>query len=228
LELNKYLLSTVERGEVSLPNVSAKLNLVMIGTCNEKQLSAFKATPDFTSYKGRIELVRAPYLLEWRKERSIYRPFIDEIRETRHVAPHTTDVAALWAVMTRLRKPDPGHYPAEISAVIRRLTPLDKAKLYDDGTVPEGINSEEKKLLRVHIPTLRDEHRDQMMEFENFVCAAYEGRRGASAREMKSLLSDAAVSGDRKFVSPLAVFDAMEKLLRDKTVYDFLRLEPDD
>jgi predicted Ser/Thr protein kinase len=228
LELNKYLLSTVERGEVSLTNVSAKLNLVMIGTCNEKQLSAFKATPDFTSYKGRIELVRAPYLLEWRKERAIYKPFIDEILETRHVAPHTSDVAALWAVMTRLRKPDPGHYPAEISAVIRRLTPLDKAKLYDDATVPEGLNSEEKKLLRVHISTLRDEHRDQMAEFENFICAAYEGRRGASAREMKSLLSDAAATGDRKFLSPLAVFDAMETLLRDKTVYDFLRLEPDE
>ena len=69
-----------------------------------------------------------------------------------------------------------------LERLIRRLTPLDKAKLYDDGTVPEGINSEEKKLLRVHIPTLRDEHRDQMMEFENFVCASYEGRRGASAR----------------------------------------------
>ena len=228
LELNKYLLSTVERGEVTLPGVLAKLNLVMIGTCNEKQLSAFKMTPDFTSYKGRIELVRAAYLLEWRKERSIYKPYIDEIRETRHVAPHTADVAALWAVMTRLRKPEPGLYPAEIAAVIRRLTPLDKAKLYDDGTVPEGLNSEEKKLLRANIPTLRDEHRDAMAEFENFVCAAYEGRRGASAREMKSLLSDAASNSERKFLSPIGIFEAMEKLLRDKTVYDFLRLEPDD
>jgi len=201
---------------------------VMIGTCNEKQLSAFKATPDFTSYKGRIELVRAPYLLEWRKERSIYKPFIDEVRETRHVAPHTADVAALWAVMTRLRKPEPGHYPAEISAVIRRLTPLDKAKLYDDGTVPDGLSSEEKKLLRANIATLRDEHRDSVAEFENFTCAAYEGRRGASAREMKSLLSDAASNPDRKFLSPLGVFEAMEKLLRDKTVYDFLRLDTED
>jgi predicted Ser/Thr protein kinase len=228
LELNKYLLSTVERGEVSLPGVTAKLNLVMVGTCNEKQLSAFKATGDFTSYKGRIELVRVPYLLEWRKERSIYKPYIDEIRETRPVAPHTSDVTALWAVMTRLRKPDPGHYPSEISGVIRRLTPLDKAKLYDDGTVPEGLSSEEKKLLRANIPTLRDEHRDALAEFENFVCAAYEGRRGASAREMKSLLSDAASNTERKFLSPLGVFEAMEKLLRDKSVYDFLRLEPEE
>ena len=78
-------------------------------------------------------------------------------------------------------KPEPGMYPAEIASVIRRLSPLDKAKLYDDSTVPEGLNSEEKKLLRANIPVLRDEHRDSMAEFENFVCAAYEGRRGASA-----------------------------------------------
>ena len=228
LELNKYLLSTIERGEVSLPGASAKLNLVMLGTCNEKQLSEFKATRDFTSYKGRIELVRVPYLLEWRKERAIYRQYIDEIRETRHVAPHTADVIAMWSVMTRLNKPDSGKYPAEISAVIRRLTPLDKAKLYDDGTVPDGLSSEEKKLLRAAIPQLRDEHRDELAEFEQFVCAAYEGRRGVSAREVKSLLSDAAAIPDRKFLSPLGIFEAMEKLLRDKSVYDFLRLEADE
>lgn len=228
LELNKYLLSTVERGEVSLPGVVAKLNCVMMGTCNEKQLSAFKSTPDFTSYKGRIELVRVPYLLEWRKERAIYKPFIDEIRETRHVAPHTADVAAQWAVMTRLRKPDPGKYPAEIAGTIRRLTPIDKAKLYDDGTVPDGLSSEEKKLLRANIPALRDEHRDDVAEFEHFICAAYEGRRGASAREMKSLLADASSNSERKFLSPLGVFDAMETLLRDKSVYDFLRLDADE
>ena len=228
LELNKYLLSTVERGEVSLPGAGAELNLVMLGTCNEKQLSAFKGTPDFTSYKGRIELVRAPYLLEWRKEVEIYKTFSDEIRETRHVAPHTAEVAALWAVLTRLRRPDPGKYPSELAGVIRHLSPLDKARLYDSGATPDGLSTEEKRLLRAHIPQLRDEHRDALMEFEGFVCAGYEGRRGASAREMKSLIAESASDPARRFLSPLSIFGAMERLLRDKSVYDFLRLEPDE
>ncbi|HYG75714.1 MAG TPA: serine protein kinase PrkA [Planctomycetota bacterium] len=228
LELNKYLLSTVERGEVNLPGAVATLNLVMLGNCNEKQLSAFKQMPDFTSYKGRIELVRAPYLLEWKKERAIYGPFIAEIAQTRHVAPHTIDVAALWAVLTRLRRPDPGKYSSELAGVIRRLTPLDKAKLYDGGVVPEGLSTEEKRLLRSAIPQLRDEHRDTIAEFEGFVCAAYEGRRGASAREMNSLIAEAASDSSRKFLSPLAVLQALERLLHDKSVYDFLRLEPDE
>jgi len=228
LELNKYLLSAVERGEVSLPGAIAELNLVMLGTCNEKQLSAFKQMPDFTSYKGRIELIRAPYMLEWRKERAIYKPFIDEIAETRHVAPHSSDVAALWAILTRLRRPDPGKYTSELAGVIRRLTPLDKAKLYDNATVPDGLSSEEKRLLRAAIGQLRDEHRDTVMEFEGFVCAAYEGRRGASAREMKSLVAEASSDPARRLLSPLRIFEAMERLLRDKSVYDFLRLEPDE
>ena len=228
LELNKYLLSTVERGEVSLPGAVAQLNLVMLGTCNEKQLSAFKATPDFTSYKGRIELVRAPYLLEWRKEREVYKPFIAEIREMRHVAPHTSDVTALWSILTRLRRPDPGNYPSELAGVVRRLTPLDKAKLYDSGAIPDGLSAEEKRLLSNHIGKLRDEHRDSIAEFEGFVCAGYEGRRGASAREMKSLLAEAAASPNTKFLSPLAVFAALSGLLRDKSVYDFLRIESDE
>ena len=228
LELNKYLLSTVERGEVSLPGAVAELNLVMLGTCNEKQLSAFKRTPDFTSYKGRIELVRAPYLLEWHKEAQIYSSFMEEIRETRHVAPHTAEVAALWAILTRLRRPDPGKYPSELAGVIRHLSPLDKAKLYDNVGVPDGLSTEEKRLLRAHVHHLRDEHRDSLAEFEGFVCAGYEGRRGASAREMKSLLSEAASDPERKFLSPLSIFAALERLLRDKSVYDFLRLEADE
>ena len=228
LELNKYLLTSIERGEVNLPSTTAQLNTVMLGTCNEKQLSAFKCTPDFTSYKGRIELIRVPYLLEWRKERAIYEPFIREIQETRHVAPHTADVASLWAILTRLRKPEPARYPNELGAAIRQLTPLQKAQLYDSGSAPEGLSTEEKRLLRAHIPQLRDEHRDAVAEFEGFVCAAYEGRRGASAREIKSLLAEAAALPGRKFVSPLAVFQAMERLLHDKSVYDFLRLEPDE
>jgi serine protein kinase len=45
---------------------------------------------------------------------------------------------------------------------------------------------------------------------------------------MKSIVAEVASDSSRPFLSPLAVFDALEKLLRDKSVYDFLRLEPDE
>ncbi|MBE7463255.1 MAG: serine protein kinase PrkA [Planctomycetes bacterium] len=228
LELNKYLLNTCERGSISLHGVVAHLNTVLMGTCNEKYLSAFKANPDFTSFKGRIELVRMGYLLEWRKEREVYRDFIEELRGERHVAPHTLDAAALWAVMTRLRKPDPERYSEEAQAVVKKLTPLEKARLYGEGTAPERLNTDQKRALLSVVVRMRDEHNEDAAEFENFVCSAYEGRRGASAREMRSLLADAAGNHDKPCLSPLAVFNEMRNLMKDRSVYDFLRLEPED
>ena len=44
------------------------LDLVFIGSSNEIHLSAFKEIPEFQSFKGRIELVRVPYLLDFRHE----------------------------------------------------------------------------------------------------------------------------------------------------------------
>lgn len=228
LEMNKYLLNTIEEGAVSLAGTVAQLNSVLMGTCNEKYLSAFKANPDFTSFKGRIELIRVGYLREWKKEREVYRDFVEEIRQGKHVAPHTADVAAVWAVMTRLRRPDPAHYPDEISNIVRKLTPLDKTLLYGENLTPEQLNSEDKRALLSMIPQLRDEHNETTSEFEQFVCAAYEGRRGASAREMLALLAAAAQVPDRMCLSALSVFLAMQDLLKDRSVYDFLRLEPDE
>jgi len=228
IELNKYLLNTCERGTISLPGAIAHLNEVLFATCNEKYLSAFKANPDFTSFKGRMELIRAGYMREWKKEREIYREFAGEVRGTRHLAPHTLDVAALWAVMTRLRRPDPSKYPDELSGVLRRLTPLQKARLYGETRCPDSLTTEEKRLLLSHVGQLASEHDDETAEFEGFECTAYEGRRGASAREMRSLLGLAAQLPARTCLSPLAIFDTIGELLKDRSVYDFLRLKPDD
>src|SRR5206468_2968328 len=56
--------------------------------------------------------------------------------------------------------------------------------------------------------------------------AAYEGRRGASPREMQTLLSDAAAYQEFPCLSPLAVMKALRELVKDVSVYDFLRLTP--
>jgi serine protein kinase len=54
LETNKYLLTTCERGTINLPHFMAYLNLMILGTTNEKQLSLFKRSADFSSFKARI------------------------------------------------------------------------------------------------------------------------------------------------------------------------------
>jgi predicted Ser/Thr protein kinase len=55
---------------------------------------------------------------------------------------------------------------------------------------------------------------------------AYEGRFGASPREIKTVILDAA-QRDSATLSPLHIFSAIGDLIEDKSVYEWLQLEPD-
>ena len=68
LEAFKYLLGTVEQGRVTLDTAVLEVDTVFIASSNEGYLAAFKELPEFQSFKGRMELVRAPYLLDYRLE----------------------------------------------------------------------------------------------------------------------------------------------------------------
>ncbi|HWM88806.1 MAG TPA: hypothetical protein VNO33_23305, partial [Kofleriaceae bacterium] len=88
LEAYKYLLTTVERSSVSLQTANLFLDLVFIGSSNEIHLQAFKEIPEFQSFRGRLELVRVPYLLDFKQEEKIYSEKLHEAAHSRHVAPH--------------------------------------------------------------------------------------------------------------------------------------------
>ena len=72
LEAFKYLLGFSETGEVPMEHFVLQLDEVLLASSNEKHLAAFKELPDFASFKGRIELVRVPYLRLWKVEQQIY------------------------------------------------------------------------------------------------------------------------------------------------------------
>ncbi|MGH7162885.1 MAG: hypothetical protein ACREID_05330, partial [Planctomycetota bacterium] len=215
----KYLLTTTEKGTIRLPGALAYLDLVMIGSSNEKQLDTFKTDPNFTSFKGRIELVTVPYLLEYEKEVEIYRDQIESIRGRVHIAPHAARAGALWAVLTRLWRPDPAHYEEPLKSLVARLAPLAKALLYQgrDPSDLEELSTEEVKILRDGLARIAGEYRDGIV---------FEGRFGASPREMKSILLDASYRKETQCFTPIQVLAQLRNLVKDKTVYDFLKLEP--
>ena len=112
-----------------------------------------------------------------------YSELIEQIGGTKHVAPHAIWAAALWSVLTRLKKPNSVNYSPTVSAIVSGLTPLEKSRLYDQGELPASLSAEDRKILRSNIEKVRDEY--QTVPY-------YEGRTGASAREVKSILFDAA------------------------------------
>lgn len=212
----KYLLGTSETGRVSLDHFVLSLDLVLVASANEKQLAGFKESPDFASFKGRLELVRVPYVRRHSVEREIYEQQITSAAVGKHVAPHAISVAALWAVLTRLKRPIPDRYEGELRELVEELAPLEKLRLYDRGQAPDRLSLGQAKMLRAHAGDLFR---------ESDVYPNYEGRTGASAREIKTVLFNAAQAAGARCLTPRAVLEELDALCRDKTVHDFLQQE---
>jgi serine protein kinase len=212
----KYLLGTSETARVALDHFVLQLDLVLVASANEKQLAAFKESPEFASFNGRLELIRVPYLRRASVEREIYDRQITAAAVGKHVAPHATRVAALWAVLTRLKRPIPERYPSELRELVEDLAPLEKLRLYDAGEAPDRLSLAHSKVLRKQAGDLFR---------EGDVYPNYEGRSGASAREIKTALFNAAQNPAARCLTPLAVLEELEAICRDKSVHDFLQQE---
>jgi serine protein kinase len=216
----KYLLATCEKGTVALPNAILHLDCLFLATSNETHLRAFKEYADFASFKGRMDLVRMPYLRSYPTEQLIYDEHLQAggLSSTpgarNEVVPHATFVLALWSVLTRLKKPRPEHYPAKVREVIQKLAPMDKADLYAFGRAPRDLNAEQSRELLSVLPEMLHEGQDSPDS---------EGLSGASPREMKQVLLNALQN--RRFwgISPLGILDELREHVKLKSVYEYLQ-----
>ncbi|MGM0577543.1 MAG: PrkA family serine protein kinase [Myxococcota bacterium] len=214
LDSYKYLLATCEKGTVALPNAILHLDVLFLASSNEKHLNAFKEYADFPSFKGRMDLVKMPYLRDYRVEQHIYEEQVAHGALGDKVAPHSTYVVALWAILSRLRRPRPDRHAEVLRPIIERLTPLEKAELYAGAQEPEGLTPEQSRELWAAVPDLLDENQED---------PDYEGSFGASPREMKEVMLNALQNPQYYGLSPLGIFDELRQLVRMKTVYEFLK-----
>ncbi|EYF07916.1 PrkA family serine protein kinase [Chondromyces apiculatus] len=209
----RYLQLTLETGEVSLSQQTVQTNVVMIGSANEIHLAAFREHHEFPSFRGRFELIRAPYLRSWTDEQAIYDaqivPFV-----TRHVAPHATRVAAQFAVLTRMRQPESKRYPDALAPIISALTAEEKVDLYATGAPPERLDPDAQKLLRASVEALYH---------ESDASGDYEGRLGISPREVRTVLLDAAQSPEHACLSPFAVLAELDEICKRQSEFDWLK-----
>jgi len=215
LDAFKYLQITAETGEVALRSQNVQMNCVMLASGNEGHLAAFREHPEYESFRGRLELIAVPYLRSWKDEQRIYDAQIAP-QVTRHVAPHATQMAAMFAVLTRMRRPDADKFEKPLRDLIVDLTAIEKMDLYATGTTPSRLDEESAKLLRSAIPAIYAEMRSHEV---------YEGATGASPREMRTVLLDAAQDPHRDCLSPLSVLDELDRLCERKGEYAWLQEE---
>lgn len=231
IETFKYLLSTCESGVVRLDQLTLYLDALLIGSCNFEHLEAFKEAPDFSSFKGRLELIEVPYLRDVRHEQEIYRPQLKALSSELDVAPDVDLALAYWGVMTRLERPQPSGFPKSAKELIERLSAFEKAELYAYGRPPERLSHGDGATLTQLTEALY--HEPQLEPL-------YEGLMGASPRELKALLLGLAnhnhasqaqaerrgANAERPSLTPLDLFSALRQLCEQGALHPFLKRKP--
>ena len=113
------------------------IDLVIIGHTNEPEYRKLQNNELMEAFRDRTVKVDIPYITTLAHEIQIYKKDFntDRIRG-KHIAPHTIEMAAMWATLTRLEAPKKA-----------QLSLMQKLKLYDGKTMP-GFTEENVKELQ--------------------------------------------------------------------------------
>ncbi|MEE9218650.1 MAG: serine protein kinase [Acidobacteriota bacterium] len=110
---------------------------VIIGHTNEPEYRKLQNNEFMEALRDRTVKIDVPYITKLNEETKIYMKDYSAHRiRGKHIAPHTIEMAAMWAVLTRLEEPKKAD-----------LTLLQKLKLYNGKTLP-GFTEDNVKELR--------------------------------------------------------------------------------
>lgn len=110
---------------------------VILGHTNEAEYKRFQSNEYMEALRDRTVRIDLPYITKLHEEIKIYEKDYRQDRvRGRHIAPHTLEMAAMWAVLTRLEEPKKAN-----------LTLMQKLKLYDGKSLP-GFTEDNVKELR--------------------------------------------------------------------------------
>ncbi len=110
---------------------------VILGHTNEAEYKKLLSNEFMEALRDRTVKIDIPYITRISEERKIYEKDYNTAKvRGKHIAPHTLETAAMWAVLTRLEDPKK-----------HQLTLVQKMKLYDGKTLP-GFTQDNIKELR--------------------------------------------------------------------------------
>ncbi|HEX4131197.1 MAG TPA: serine protein kinase [Pirellulales bacterium] len=113
---------------------------VILGHTNEPEYRRLQNNEFMEALRDRTVKIDVPYVTTLTDEIRIYeKDYNREKVHGKHIAPHTIEMAAMWAVLTRLEQPKNAN-----------LSVLQKLKLYNGKTLP-GFTEENVKELREQV-----------------------------------------------------------------------------
>ena len=114
---------------------------VIVGHTNEPEYKKLQSNELMEAFRDRTIKIDIPYNIRLEDEIRIYEKDFNRQRvRLIHIAPHTLEVAAMWAVLTRLEEPKKGG-----------ITLLQKLKLYNGRSIT-GFTEDSIKELREEAP----------------------------------------------------------------------------
>ncbi len=103
---------------------------------NNPEYEKLKSNDFMEALRDRTVKVDVPYTTKWSDEIKILEKDYGANKVKQHIAPHTLEVAALWAILTRLDDDKDG-----------KLTLVEKAELYDGKLLPGWTEDQVKELM---------------------------------------------------------------------------------
>jgi serine protein kinase len=141
------MLTATQEKSVPAPGKHAMVYFdgVILAHSNEAEWNKFKADHTNEAILDRIVKVEVPYVLELSEEIRIYKKIIEKSDFDAHIAPHTLEIASMFAILTRL-KPTP------------KCDLLTKLKLYNGQEVLEKGQTK-----HLNVQELKEEFQDEGM-----------------------------------------------------------------
>ncbi|MBU2703640.1 serine protein kinase [Sporomusaceae bacterium BoRhaA] len=116
---------------------------IILAHSNEAEWNKFKSDHTNEAILDRIVKVEVPYCLELDEEVKIYHKMLNNSSFAAHIAPHTIEVASMFAILTRL-------------APSAKVDPLTKLKIYNGEEIVEKGSTKKVDIFELHDEAQRE------------------------------------------------------------------------
>jgi serine protein kinase len=175
IEFLHTMITATQEKNVPSPGKQAMIYFdgVILAHCNEAEWNKFKAEHTNEAILDRIVRVNVSYCLEYDQEVKIYEKLIKRSDFDCHIAPHTLEIAAMFAVLSRLKASN-------------KVDSLTKMKIYNGEEIVE-----KGSVKKVDIKDLREEVEDEGMTgiSTRFIMKAIDAALSDSTKSMITPIS---------------------------------------
>ncbi len=158
---------------------------IIIAHSNEAEWNKFKSDHTNEAILDRIVKVEVPYCLELNEEIKIYKKILKRSNFKAHIAPHTIETAAMFAVLSRLKPSN-------------KVDSMTKLRIYNGEEIVEKGTTK-----RIDIMELRDE------------AGLNEGMDGISTRFIIKAIDNAISNSECECINPLSIMESIIKSVKE-------------